>query len=214
MTTKTISVLLVDDHPIVRDGFRHILDSTSDIQVVAEAGCGEDAYNLYRQLTPHVVVLDLNIPGMGGLETLNRIRAKDPKARVLIFSMHDSKVMISRAFKAGALGYLTKASAATMIVDAVRQVFRGEIFLDQKTNPFVGDENAEKNGPLAVLTKREFQIFCALAEGLTVKDIGDKFAISQKTAGVHKTNIMKKLNLRNSSELTHLAIRAGVVYPL
>lgn len=209
-----ISVLLADDHPIVRDGFRRLLESTTDIRVVAEADDGETCCALYRKLHPDVVVLDLNMPGIGGLETLRRIKADDARANVLVFSMYGNLTMVQRALEFGATGYLTKQGGPVQMVEAVRRVSQGKLFLDpEHVSGLVGGVQP-LNGqadPLAVLSKREFQIFKLLAEGNSVAQIAEMISISPKTAGVHHTNIMKKLNLENTAQLVRLAILNDVV---
>ena len=210
---KPIRVFLVDDHPVVRDGYRRLLDNNQDIKVVAEASNGEEACTKYTEVNPDVVVLDLNMPGIGGMETMRRLFAKDPGARILVFSMHDSETMVTRAFQAGASGYLSKSSVAAQMVDAVRVVSQGKKFLNHNFAPKVLETHLRGSDPLQVLTEREFQVFRKLAEGLSVQEIAAMLSISPKTAGVHQTHIMKKLALRNAAELTRLAIRCGVIQP-
>jgi len=210
-TSKPIRVFLVDDHPVVRDGYKRLLDNNPDIEVVAESDSGEQACELYPQIKPDVVVLDLSMPGIGGIEAISRMRAKDNDAHILVFSMHDSQIMISRALEAGASGYLTKSSAATQMIDAVRSVAQGTPFLNHTVMPAMMDKLQQiDNDPLKILSKREFEVFCRLAGGHSVAEIAEELSISPKTAGVHQTNIMHKLELRNSAELTRLAIRSGV----
>ena len=208
-----INVLLVDDHPIVRDGYRLLLENTHEIRVVGEAECGEQAYELYSDMKPDVVVLDLNMPGMGGLEIIQRLITKDPQARVLVFSMHDSQVMVQRALEAGAAGYLTKSSAPSQMVEAVRQVAMGNSFITEELVSGVMEPFLQKKDPLEKLTPREFQLFRKLAEGHSVAEIAETLHISPKTVGVHQTSIMKKLDLRNAAELVRLAIRCRVIEP-
>jgi two-component system invasion response regulator UvrY len=211
-TSKPIRVFLVDDHPVVRDGYRRLLDNNPDIEVVAEVGSGEEACQQYTQVNPDVVVLDLNMPGIGGIETISRLLSKDSDAHILVFSMHESQIMISRALEAGASGYLTKSSAASQMIDAVRSVAQGKPFLSQTIVPsMIGKLQKNDANPLQVLTKREFEVFRRLADGHSVAGIAKELSISPKTAGVHQTNIMRKLELRNASELTRLAIRCGVI---
>lgn len=210
---RQISVLLVDDHPVVRDGYRRLLENTSDIRVVAEADDGEEAIAHYAAHNPDVVVLDMSMPGIGGLETIRRIKKLDPKARVLVFSMHDSKVMVTRSIETGAAGYLTKQSGAGQMVEAIKQVATGKPYLDQAVVPDMVQAQFSGNDPLAKLSKREFQVFRNLAEGKPVVEIAELLTISPKTVGVHQTHIMKKLDLRNGAELTRLAIRSGVIQP-
>lgn len=207
-----IKILLVDDHPVVRDGYRRLLENAADMKVIAEAGSGEEAYELYVKHGADIVVLDINMPGIGGLETIGRLRARDPKVHILVFSMHDNKVMIERALAAGAAGYLQKSSAGAQMMDAIRSVA-----MDKPHNYGVIEvatgTDADISNPLQDLSRREFQIFCKLASGQSVADIAKMLYISPKTVGVHQTNIMHKLKLRNMVELARLAIRAGVIEP-
>ena len=211
MDNDAITVMLVDDHPVVRDGYRRLLESYPGITVVAEADDGETACTQYAEVHPDIVVLDLNMPGIGGLETIRRLRAKDSKAKILMFTMHESKVMVNRALEAGAAGYLMKSSPAEEMVEAVRQVFVGKIFLDQDLPADIQRAPLSDNDPLNILTKREYQIFCVLAEGRSVSEIAQVISISPKTVGVHQTNLMNKLKLKNAAELTRLAIRCGSI---
>lgn len=211
--SNKIDVLLVDDHQVVRDGYRLLLENTADIQVVGEAGSGEQAYTLYEKISPDVTVLDLNMPGMGGLELMRRLLAKNPQAHILVFSMHDSQIMVQRALEAGAAGYLTKSSASSQMVEAVRQVANGKTFLCHSLAPEVVESLMANNNPVHKLSQREFQVFRSLAEGYTVAEIAATLSISPKTVGVHQTNIMKKLGLRNAAELVRLAIRSRIIEP-
>ncbi len=211
---QSITVLLVDDHPVVCDGYRHMLENTPDIRVVAQANDGETGCALYRKHAPDVVILDLNMPGIGGLETLRRIRAYDPGARILIFSMHGDKPMLVRALEAGATGYLTKQCGVARMVEAVRQVAQGNFLIDSNhAAASRGGQPALTDDPLSKLSRREFQIFKLLAEGHSVAEIAAKISISPKTVGGHHTSIMKKLELSNHSQLTRLAIRCNILEP-
>ena len=212
-STRTLRVMLVDDHPVVRDGYRRLLESTPDIKLAAEGGTGEEAYAGYFRIRPDVLILDLNLPGMNGLECLRKVRAKDPDARILVFSMHDSPMMVSRALESGAAGYLTKSSAASEMIDAVRSVANGQRFISRSLVPDLVGRNTAASEPLDRLTKREFEVFIRLARGETVAEIAGVLHISPKTVGVHQTNIMKKLELRNAADLTRLAIRCEVITP-
>lgn len=211
MDNDAITVMLVDDHPVVRDGYRRLLESYPGITVVAEADDGETACTQYAEVHPDIVVLDLNMPGIGGLETIRRLRAKDSKAKILMFTMHESKVMVNRALEAGAAGYLMKSSPAEEMVEAVSQVFVGKTFLDHDLPADIQRAPLSDNDPLNILTKREYQIFCVLAEGRSVSEIAQLISISPKTVGVHQTNLMNKLKLKNAAELTRLAIRCGSI---
>lgn len=213
---RPITVMLVDDHPVVRDGYRHLLETVPDISVVAEASNGEICCSEYKKYKPDVVVLDLSMPGIGGLETMRRVRAYDPDAHILVFSMHASEAMVNHALQAGATGYLAKQSGMGQMIKAVRDVARGERFIDARYAP--SDTASRKAGnssldPLNELSPREFQIFKLMAEGHSVSDIASILSISPKTVGVHHTNVMKKLGLHNTAQVVRLAIRCNVIEP-
>lgn len=212
---QEIRVILVDDHPVVRDGYRRLLEQMPNIKIVAEADSGEAGYDHYRKLAPDVVVLDINMPGIGGLETIRRIKAFDDKARILVFSMHSNEIMIQRALEAGALGYLTKQGGMGQMVQAVQQVAKGRMFIDAEHVTSLAQHKLSDKAvdPIRVLSTREFQLFKLLAEGHSVAEIANMLSISAKTVGVHHTNIMKKLNLHNSSQLVRLAILCNVIEP-
>lgn len=214
-SSKPITVMLVDDHPVVRDGYRHLLETVPDISVVAEASNGEICCSEYKKYMPDVVVLDLSMPGIGGLETMRRIRAYDPGAHILVFSMHASETMVNHALQAGATGYLAKQSGMGQMIKAVRDVARGERFIDAKYAPDTASRKADnsQNDSLSILSPREFQIFKLMAEGHSVSDIASVLSISPKTVGVHHTNIMKKLGLHNTAQVVRLAIRCNVIEP-
>ncbi len=210
MQSNPIRVLLVDDHPVVRTGFRRLLEVNTGV-VVAEAGSGEEAVQLYEETAPDVVVLDLSMPGMGGLETARRILARDGEARLLVFSVHDNEAMLSRALQAGVLGYLTKQSAPATLLEAVHAVAEGKMYIDPD---LVGRAlGGGRGGLLERLTPREFEVFRLLAEGHSVNDIAGILNISPKTAGVHHTRIMHKLEVTTSVQLVRLALRHGIITP-
>lgn len=214
MINEKISVLLVDDHPVVRAGYRRLLESTADICVVAEADSGEIGCNLFKKLKPDVVALDLKMPGIDGLETLRRIKAKDPSARILVFSMYSNQILVQRALQAGATGYLTKQSGLDQMINAVRQVYKGQLYIDKKLSEGMGENifSGSSDDLTNILTKREFQLFKLLAEGNTIKEIAEILSISPKTVGVHHVHIMKKLKIHTIAQLVHLAIRCNVIH--
>lgn len=210
----TISVLLIDDHPVVRDGFRRLLETTPDIRVVAEADDGETGYNLFREYKPDVVVIDLNMPGIGGLETIRRIKAHDLDAHILVFSMHVNEIMVQRVLETGATGYLTKQGGLGQIIQAVRLVKQGRMYIDPEHVEATGPHrifDGVVSDPLWLLSKREFQLFKLMAEGNSINEIAEILSISPKTVGVHHTNIMKKLKLQNATQLVRLAINCKVI---
>jgi two-component system, NarL family, invasion response regulator UvrY len=208
-----IRVLLVDDHAVVRTGFRLLLQSVPEVSVVGEAESGEAACTRYPELTPDVVVMDLAMPGMGGLEALKRIRARHPQARVLALSAHDDPMHARRALQEGALGFLSKRSAPEALLEAVATVGAGRRYLDSNLAQKLAlaeIEGAAKS-PIERLSEREFEVFIRLASGATVQKIADDLKLSASTVGTHLYNIKQKLEVVNQSELTLLAIRHGLI---
>jgi two-component system, NarL family, invasion response regulator UvrY len=208
-----IRVLLVDDHAVVRMGFRLLLQSVAEMSVVAEAESGEAACQLYLELNPDVVVMDLAMPGMGGLEALRRIRARHAQAQVLTLSAHDDPMHARRALQEGALGFLSKRSAPEALLEAVTVVAAGRRYLDpvlaQKLALAEFDGGAKS--PVERLSEREFEVFVRLAGGATVQRIALDLNLSASTIGTHLYNIKQKLNVVNQSELTLIAIRHGLI---
>ena len=208
-----IRVLLVDDHAVVRTGFRLLLQTQSDICVVAEADSGETACQRYIELAPDVVVMDLAMPGMGGLEALRRIRARHSQARILTLSAHDDAMHARRALREGALGFLSKRSAPEALIEAITTVASGRRYLDvglaQKLA--LADLGGATQSPIDRLSEREFEVFIRLARGETVQRIADDLKLSASTVGTHLYNVKQKLEVVNQSELTLLAIRHGLI---
>lgn len=208
----SIQVLLVDDHEVVRAGYRRLLENTIDIKVIAEAQSGEDAYHAYIKHQPDVIIMDLSMPGIGGLEAIRKIRNYDKAARILVFSVHENEIFLTRTLEEGVLGYISKRSAAKVMVEAVRQVAQDNIFLGQEMQQYLKPKKSPDNNPLFnQLSPREFQVFLLLAEGKTVNEIADTLHLSSKTIGHHYTHLKKKLKISNASELTRLAIRGGLL---
>jgi two-component system, NarL family, invasion response regulator UvrY len=208
-----IQVLLVDDHAVVRTGFRLLLQSQPDIKVAAEAQSGEAACQIYAELTPDVVVMDLGMPGMGGLEALRRIRARNPAARVLALSAHDDPMHARRALREGALGFLSKRSAPEALIEAIAAVAAGHRYIDPSLAQKLALAEIEgaARSPIEQLSEREFEVFIRLAGGATVQKIADDLKLSASTIGTHLYNIKQKLGVVNQSELTLLAIRHGLI---
>jgi len=213
-TMHRISVLLTDDHVVVRAGYRRLLESTPDIEVIAEAADGEEAYTRYFESRPDVLVMDLTMPGMGGLETSRRILAHDNKARILVFSVHENEVMLNRALDMGVLGYISKRSASQVMVDAVRKVASGELYIGQEMMPYLVKRKPSADSELvAGLSPREFEVFRLLSESKSVNDIADLLNLSPKTVGHHVTSVKNKLGISSIAGLTRLAIRLDVISP-
>lgn len=207
-----INVMLVDDHAVVRMGFKMLLESDSDIKVIAEAENGELAIQRYMEHKPNVVVMDITMPGIGGLEAIERILAKDNTAKILVLSAHEDSVHPKRVLNAGAMGYLTKRSAAEELIKAIRTVASGKKYLEASVaqqmaiQQLSGDQN-----PVDVLSPREFEVFMALAKGKTTNEIADTLFLSPRTVGTHLYNIKQKLNANNSAEIALIAMRSGLL---
>ncbi|MGD8843380.1 MAG: response regulator transcription factor, partial [Gammaproteobacteria bacterium] len=185
-----------------------------DIEVVAEATSGEQAYTQYLEHRPDVVVMDLTMPGVGGLDASRRILARDHDARILIFSVHENEVFLNRALDQGVLGYISKRSASRVMLEAVRQVAAGEPYIGQEMMPFLLKRRASADSRLVGdLSPREFEVFRLRAEGRSVNEIATLLNVSPKTVGHHNTSLKQKLGGVNDAELTRLAIRLGVISP-
>jgi two-component system invasion response regulator UvrY len=210
-----IRLMLVDDHAVVRMGFRLLLQSNPDITVIAEAESGEAACQLYPELTPDVVVMDLAMPGMGGLEALRRILARQPNAKILALSAHDDVMHARRTLQEGALGFLSKRSAPEALLEAVTAIAAGRRYIDpalaQKLA--LAEFDGATKSPVEQLSEREFDVFLRLAGGATVQRIAQELKLSTSTVGTHLYNIKQKLSVVNQSELTLIAIRHGLIQP-
>ena len=207
-----IRVMLVDDHPVVRSGYRRLLEQGGDIAVVAEAGNGETAYILHQEHAPDVCVTDLSMPGIGGLELLRKLLARDAHARVLVCTMHDTPQLIARALDGGACGFVSKQADPEHLVDAVRAAHAGRRYLDPHSAPAVLHDAAGTEAQrLSSLSQREFEIFRLLAAGHSAADCARLLHVSSKTVANHQTCIKEKLDVPGPAALVHLALRNGVI---
>ena len=206
-----IRVMLVDDHVLVRMGFRMLL-ADAQIEVVAEAGTGEQACADYPKVKPDVVMMDLSMPGMGGLEAVRRLLAQDANARVLVLSAHEDTAHPRRVLRAGALGYLAKRSAPEALITAVTAVARGERYVDAQTAQALALAQIDgKSSPADSLSEREFSVFIQLARGASVPQIAAALNLSPSTVGTHLYHVKQKLGAGNQSELTLVALRWGLI---
>lgn len=209
-----ISIMLVDDHAVVRMGFRVLLESAGDMRVVAECASGEEACRRFAESVADIVVLDLSMAGMGGLETIDRLLARHPDVRIIVLSAHEDPSFPRRAMQAGARGYVTKRSAADVLIDAIRQVDHGHMFLEPALAQRMAVQQFSGAGnPADVLTAREFEVFLRLAQGRKASDIADSLFLSPRTVGTHLYNIKQKLNAATSAELALIAVRNGLLQP-
>lgn len=209
---RPIRVVLVDDHAVVRSGYRRLIELEAGMQVTAEFGDGESAYAWLAQNEADVLVLDLSMPGRGGIETLGRLKQRWPGLRALVFSMHDGAAMVTQALRAGADGYLTKNSSPDLLIDAILRVWRHEFVLsDDVRRHAASDAQATGAQPHLALTPREFEIFRRLADGVSVDDIAQTLCLSPKTVANYQTLIRQKLGVESPVEMVRLAQQHGLV---
>jgi two-component system invasion response regulator UvrY len=207
-----LTILLVDDHAVVRGGFKVLLQTWDDVEVVAQASSGEEALPLYTEHRPDVVVMDIAMAGMGGIEAMKRLLAIDPKVRILALSAHEDSSYAKRALQAGALGYLSKRSAPEVLIDALRMVARHQRFIDPIiAQRMANQRNDSDTQDIDKLSPREFEVFILLAKGRSVLDISQALGLSASTVGTHLYKVKQKLQLSNQSEMTLLAMRHGLL---
>lgn len=211
MLDKT-RLLLVDDHAVVREGYRRLLESRPDLTIVGEAATAREAFEQYRLLAPDVLVLDLGLPDMGGVELIRRLVQRDAGVRILVFTMHREPIFATQALRAGALGYVTKSSPPEVMVGAVYQVAARRQVISPDIAPDLAlallDRSSE---PLAELSPREFEILRLLLDGCSAEDIGTRLFITAKTVQNCHYQIKAKLGVRSDIELTRAAIRLGLI---
>lgn len=208
-----IQVLLVDDHSMVREGIKQLLELDSDIKVIGEAGNGEQCLELIETLAPDVVLLDINMPQMNGLQVLEQLREKRSKQKVLILTIHNEVEYLMRAVEIGVAGYVLKDSDSTVLKEAIYTVYGGENFIDSTMTPLLKEQNylkelqREARNKEKLLSAREIEVLCALAEGLYNKEIASKLQISEKTVKNHVSNIFKKIGVSDRTQAAVYAIR-------
>jgi two-component system response regulator NreC len=207
-----IRILLADDHSLVRHGFRMILAAQSDMEIVGEAGNGREAVELGEKLKPDVVVMDVTMPELNGIEATRRLIELSPRTRVLALSMHKDAVYVREILRAGARGYLLKDSADADLLAAVRAVAKGEGYLSPGVSDAVlSDYRRHVTDPLDLLTTREREVLQLIAEGKTNKDIATSLTLSVYTVEAHRGRLMEKLNLHSTGELVRFAVRSGLI---
>jgi DNA-binding NarL/FixJ family response regulator len=209
MSTDIVRVLLVDDHAVVRAGYKRYLELDPTLQVVGEADSGELAYGMLAQTPADVVVMDLSMPGQGGLESMRRIMQRYPAQRALVFTMHENAALALQALRAGASGYLTKSMPPERMVEAIHQVMRGEKPISDDLASAVAEAEKE-NPPHLQLAPREFEIFRLLANGQTVDEIGQRLHLGTKTVANYQSSIRQKLGVYTPIELHQYAKRHGL----
>jgi DNA-binding NarL/FixJ family response regulator len=212
-----IKVLLVDDHEVVRAGFRILLSSQPFIGQISDLDRGELVTQEYERFKPDVVVMDLSMPGIGGLETIRRLQKLDSAAVILVYSIHDEAIYVERALEAGAMGYVSKNSAAEVLAEAVKSVAEGKRYIEDSLLPEVDDvrhdniENYRK--VLDLLSPREFDVFCRLAKGMTAHEVAADMHLGYKTIANYNTQIKSKLRVNTAADLANIAVVLGIIKP-
>ncbi len=212
-----ISIIVADDHGIVREGLRRLLEAEQDLKVSGEARDGHEVLALVESQKPEIVVLDISMPHLGGLETLERLRSKHPDVKVILLSVHDDTPFIQSAISLGADGYVLKNGRADEIITAIRAVTKGGSYF----SPVVAKEIVEQlrappsknHDPFSVLSTREREVLHLIAEGLSAKEVASELQISTKTVEAHRTSLMRKLGVRKATELVRYALRHGLIEP-
>ncbi len=207
-----IRILLVDDHQVLRDGLRLSLDQQSDLEMVGDAGDGETAVRLSRQLRPDVVLMDIVLTGMTGVDATRSIAADCPETKIIALSMHAKAIFVTEMLKAGASGYILKENALSCVLQGIEKVQSGECFLCPKSAGLLASEYArgEENDRLAMLSRKEREILKLLAEGKSSKTIGLLMRLTAKSVDYHRRRIMEKLDVSSVAELVKIAIREGL----
>jgi two-component system invasion response regulator UvrY len=209
-----IKVLLVDDHDLVRTGVKRLLEDAGDIKVVGEAGSGEDALRIAKDAKPNVVLMDANMPGMGGLEATKRLLRQIPEIKIIALTVHGDEPFPSKFLQAGAHGYLTKGADVQEMVRAIRQVNVGRRYIAADVAQQMALRQVQNDGeenPFESLSERETQVMLMVTQGIKVQEIADKLCLSPKTVNSYRYRLFDKLKVTSDVELTHLAIRHGVV---
>ncbi|HJY64358.1 MAG TPA: response regulator transcription factor [Ignavibacteria bacterium] len=216
---KNTKILIVDDHEVVRDGLRNILLSLENISIAGEAGNGEDAIKLYGSVKPDLVIMDISMPGMNGIEATRIIKEKDPDAKILILTMHDNQEYLNQIIRSGAKGFILKNTDKEELLEAVKTVASGENFFSKDISKLIIDnyirsaKETEKNDGFkeVPLTKREIEILKLIASGYSNQEIANILYISYNTVDTHRKNIMHKLSIKNTAGLVRYAIEKGLI---
>ena len=206
-----IRVMLADDHQLVREGIKQLLAAAADIEVAAEAGNGDDALARVKAADFDVVVLDMSMPGLAGIDLVKRVKLEKPRQKILVLSMHGEQQYAARALKAGASGYLTKDSASSQLVGAIRKIAAGGVHITEAVAAqLVAAPAAQDAAPHTLLSDREFEVFRQLVDGRGITEIADRLNLSVKTVSTHKTRILQKMNLHGTAELVRYALEHGL----
>jgi len=208
-----IKVLLTDDHVLVRTGIRRLLEDSKQIEIVGEADCGEDSLTLTQQLKPDVILMDVNMPGIGGVEACRRILQRDPSQKIIVLTIHNEQTFPKRMLEIGAKGYLTKECGVDEMLLAIKQVNNGAAYI----TPSIAQQLAlsllpgNKYNPIDRLSRREFQVMLMISHGLSNAEISDKLCLSPKTISTYRLRLLEKLGAQNEVDLIKIAVEQGMV---
>jgi len=208
-----ISVLLTDDHVLVRSGIKRLLEDSKQVQIIGEADSGEDSIRLAQELEPDVIMMDVNMPGIGGVEACRRILQRNPEQKIIVLTVHNEKTFPKRMLEIGAKGYLTKECGVDEMLTAIRQVYNGGAYIA----PSIAQQLAlsllpgNENNPIDRLSRREFQVMLMISHGLTNAEISDKLCLSPKTISTYRLRLLDKLGAQNEVDLIKIAVEQGIV---
>lgn len=208
-----ISVLLTDDHMLVRSGIRRLLEDSQQIKIIGEADCGEDSVQLAQELNPDVILMDVNMPGIGGVEACRRILQRNPQQKIIVLTIHSEQTFPKRMLEIGAKGYLTKDCEVDEMLNAIRQVHNGGAYI----TPSIAQQLAlsllpgNEHNPIDRLSRREFQVMLMISHGLTNAEISDKLCLSPKTISTYRLRLLEKLGAQNEVDLIKIAVEQGIV---
>ncbi|MES2626767.1 MAG: response regulator transcription factor [Pseudomonadota bacterium] len=207
-----IRVMLVDDHAVVRAGYQFLLENVEDVVVVAEASSGEEAVKRFPEVMPDVLVMDLSMPGIGGIEAIRQVLELHGDAKILVFSMHENSTFVDHALQAGVSGYISKNSSPDVLLTAIRKLASGHVYIDSElAQSLVIQKSKDKGSLLSSLSTRELQILCMFAEAQSIEAIAAALSLSMKTIANYITQIKEKLQVSTGPELVRLAISQGLV---
>jgi DNA-binding NarL/FixJ family response regulator len=210
--TRTYKILVVDDHPVVRHGMAQLIAAESDLEVCGEASDAGDALDLIKSTSPDLMMVDISLQGVNGIELIKQVKAIDSSIRMLVASMHDESLFAERALRAGAMGYISKEADGQEIVTAIRQILKGKIYLSPRMADHMLHRVVDGNGELAessieTLSDRELQVFELIGKGLSTREVAKRLHLSPKTVETYREHIKAKLNLKNSNELVRHAVK-------
>lgn len=213
-----INIILADDHPVVRDGLRMLLNAQETLNIIAEASDGIETVQLVETLKPHVLVLDVMMPGLNGMEVTRQVKSRSPSTEIVILSMHNDETFVIEAFINGASAYVLKMASTAHLIEAIRAVSNGEIYLSPSLSKRAMDYYVQKgklsgvpDDPYDKLTNREREVLQSAAEGLSNNEIAERLSISPRTVEMHRANLMNKLDFHNQTDIIRFAIRRGFI---